>query len=659
MADVLGVLALAIKEHRAGRLVEAEGLYQQALDAEPQHAEAWHLRGLLAVQAGQSPAGVEYIQRAVALKPDFVEALYNLGVILERSDRLEEAASCYRRAIAIAPGNAVMHVNLGNTLNRQRQSVEAIGCYRRAIELEPDNAAWHFNLGLILHATGGYAEAAACYRRAIVLRPDMAQGYNNLGTLLMEQRQFEAAEACLAEVIRRDPNFAEAYCNLGIVWRAMARLKESEAAIRRAIEIKPDSESANSSLLYGLYFCPEYDAAAIAEVHRQWNERHGAPLTKRIRPWTNEPLPERRLRIGYFSPDFRDHCQSFFTIPLLTHHDHEHFEVLCYSSTARPDAITNRLRNLADHWREIGGMSAEEAAERVRQDRIDIFVDLVLHMGGRPSLFARKPAPVQVCWLGYPGTTGLTAIDYRVSDPFLDPPGMFDRYYSEETIRLPHSFWCYDPLSVGPEVNRLPALENGYVTFGCLNNFCKVNEGVLRLWAGVMRAVERSRLILMAPEGATRTRVLGVLGEEAVAAERVMFVPFQPRADYLTTYQEIDISLETVPANGHTTSLDSFWMGVPVPTIVGRTAIGRAGVCLLENLGLPELIAKTPDEYVRVVSELASDLDRLGTLREGLRERMERSPLMDGRRFARDMEEAYRGMWRRWCEGAGRLNPER
>lgn len=652
MADVGGVLALAKKLHREGRLIEAERLYQQVLALAPKDAEAWHLRGLLAHDVGQLGAALEYMQRAVELKPDFVEALYNLGVMLERLGRLEEAAGCYLRAIAISPARAAIHVNLGNVLNRQRKSEEAIGCYRRAIELEPDNGAWHFNLGLILQEKGAAQEAAESYGRTIVLRPDLAQGHNNLATLFMEQRQWEAAEGFLEEAIRHNPNFAEAHNNMGIVWRGMARLPESNAAIRRAIAIKPDFELAQSNFLYGLYFCPEFDAAAIAEEHRRWNEQRAAPLAKLIRPWANEPLPQRRLRIGYVSPDFRDHCQSFFTIPLLTHHDREHFELFCYSSAARPDPITNRLRSLADQWREIAGMSDEEAAEIVRQDKIDVLVDLVLHMGGgRPLLFARKPAPVQACWLGYPGTSGLTTMDYRLTDPYLDPPGMFDGYYSEESIRLPHSFWCYDPLSDVPDVNRLPALENGYVTFGCLNNFCKVNEGVLRLWAGVMRAVPNSRLMLLAPDGATRQRVQSLLSSEGVDAKRVSFVSYQPRASYLATYHQIDIGLETLPANGHTTSLDAFWMGVPVPTVVGRTAIGRAGVCLLENLGLPELIAQTPEQYVQVVSDLAGDWDRLGGLRGTLRERMRRSPLMDGAQFTKDMEAAYRMMWKRWCGG--------
>jgi predicted O-linked N-acetylglucosamine transferase (SPINDLY family) len=267
-------------------------------------------------------------------------------------------------------------------------------------------------------------------------------------------------------------------------------------------------------------------------------------------------------------------------------------------------------------------------------------------------VFARKPAPVQLCWLAYPGTTGLTAMDYRLSDEHLDPPGMFEAFYAETTVWLPDAFWCYQPLEEGPAVGALPALRIGRITFGCLNNFVKVNAGVLGLWAEVLKAVAGSRLMLLSPEGSARQRVVEAFSSCGVAAERVVFVGRQTREKYLATYGEIDIGLDTVPANGHTTSLDALWMGVPVVTLVGSTAIGRGGVSILRNVGLPELIAETAEEYVRVVGGLASNLERLAALREGLRERLRRSPLMDAERFCRGMEAAYRWMWRQWCSEA-------
>jgi predicted O-linked N-acetylglucosamine transferase (SPINDLY family) len=366
--------------------------------------------------------------------------------------------------------------------------------------------------------------------------------------------------------------------------------------------------------------------------------------------YVNDRSPNRRLRIGYVSPDFRNHCQAFFTTPLFSNHDHRQFEIFCYADVATPDAFTQLLRSYADGWCDLTGMNDAQIAARIAEDRIDVLVDLTMHMKRNHALvFARKPAPVQVCWLAYPGTTGLTAIDYRLTDPFLDPPGMFDRFYAEESIRLPDTFWCYDPLASEPAVNDLPALQDGYITFGSLNNFCKLNEGTLGLWARVMQSVERSRLMLFVSNGSHRDRTLGFLVNRGIAADRVTFVTRQTRPRYLQQYHHIDVGLDTFPYNGHTTSLDAFWMGVPVVTLVGHTVVGRAGLSQLTNLGLTELIAHTPDEYVEIVAKLCGDLPRLAHLRSTLRHRMEHSPLMDAPRFAKNIEAAYRQMWQRWC----------
>jgi len=285
----------------------------------------------------------------------------------------------------------------------------------------------------------------------------------------------------------------------------------------------------------------------------------------------------------------------------------------------------------------------------VRADRIDVLVDLSLHMAHhRLLVFARKPAPVQVSWLGYPSTTGLETIDYRLTDPFLDSVGAADSCYSEKSARLPETFWCYDPLNETLFPNDLPALRNGFIRFGCLNNFCKVNDGVLELWAKVLAAVAASRLLLLAPLGSARQKVLESFSRCGIESQRIEFVDFAARSKYLELYHRIDLGLETFPYNGHTTSLDSLWMGVPVVTLVGATAVGRAGWSQLSNLGLTELAAHAPQDFVRIASELANDLPRLSELRSTLRQRMATSPLMDAPRFARNIEAAYRRIWKDW-----------
>jgi len=279
-------------------------------------------------------------------------------------------------------------------------------------------------------------------------------------------------------------------------------------------------------------------------------------------------------------------------------------------------------------------------------------VDLTMHMAnGRPLLFARKPAPVQVAYLAYPGTTGLPTIDYRLTDPYLDPPGQNDGDYVEQSIRLPATFWCYDPQNDPLQVNPLPALEKGYVTFGCLNNFCKVQEPAIRLWLRVLAQVSGSRLLLLSPEGDHRAALLEQFRRQGIAADRIEFVAVQSRPAYLQTYHRIDLGLDTLPYNGHTTSLDAMWMGVAVITRVGKTVVGRAGVSQLTNLGLTELIAQTPEQYVAIVVQLCGDLPRLAEMRATLRGRMLGSPLCDAARFARSVEGAYRQMWHTWCAG--------
>jgi predicted O-linked N-acetylglucosamine transferase (SPINDLY family) len=360
----------------------------------------------------------------------------------------------------------------------------------------------------------------------------------------------------------------------------------------------------------------------------------------------------RRFRVGYVSPDFRNHCQAFFTIPLLSHHDHSQFEIFCYADIVAPDSVTARLKSYTDHWRNIHGLSDAQAAELIRSDKIDVLVDLTMHMKRSHLLvFAHKPAPVQICWLAYPGTTGLTAIEYRLTDPHLDPPGLFDHYYSEESIRLPDTFWCYDPLCSEPTVNDLPALTAGHITFGSLNNSCKLNHGTLELFVRILQIVDHSRLILFVGEGSHRDRMRKFLIEHGITADRLAFVPRQSRQRYLEQYHQIDIGLDTLPYNGHTTSLDAFWMGVPVATLVGNTVVGRAGLSQLTNLGLTDLIAHTPDQYLDIIMHLAADLPRLSHLRSTLRARMEQSPLMNAPLFTKNIESTYRTLFDRWCTG--------
>lgn len=582
----------------------------------------------------------------------YAEEQHSQGDKWYAQGKLDQAAACYRRALELNPRRVDSLNALANSLRLCGNLDESVSLYQQAVNLQPGFAVAHSNLGETLLILGRLDEAVLSHQRAIELRPDIAEFHNSLGIVFKELGRLDDATACYLRALALKPNYSKAYTNLGLCLMEQARGEESIACFHRAIELEPRDIVAHSGLLFARNFFPADDPQIVCAEHQRFNEIHAVPLARFIQPHTNEPSPERRLRIGYVSPFFRSHCQSFFTTPLLSAHDHRQFEIYCYSDVAKPDATTERLRGHADHWRDVNRLNHDELAQTIRHDQIDVLVDLTMHMAqNRILTFARKPAPIQVCWLAYPGTTGLEAMDYRISDPWLDPPGRHDHLYAERTMRLPDSFWCYDPLETESTVTALPAASGCGITFGCLNNFSKVSDFVLRMWAAVLKEVVGSRIVILASEGSHRQRLLSTFENAGVDSDRVIFVTRQPRADYLRLFREIDITLDPVPTNGHTTSLDSLWMGVPVVTLVGDTASGRAGLSQLKNLGLPELIADTPDEYVRIAAELAQDLPRLVELRSTLRDRMQASPLMDATRFAGNMESVYRQMWRQWCAG--------
>jgi protein O-GlcNAc transferase len=546
------------------------------------------------------------------------------------------------------PAFAEAHCNMGNCLRDLGELAQALASFAKAIELKPDYVEAMNNRGNVYQSLGDFPAAVQSYQDALRQRPKYLEARNNLGAALRTMGRIDEAVAAYRDALAQRPDFAPSHCNLGNALKDRGEIGPAVDCYRRALVHRPDDWISHSNLAYSLHFI-EPDGSEILAENLRWNQRHALPLAREQLPHENSAADRgaagRRLRIGYISPDFREHCQSFFTVPLLANHDHDAFEIFCYASVGRPDQYTQRLQGYADTWRNVLRMSDAAVARMIREDRIDILIDLTMHMSnGRPLVMVRKPAPVQVAWLAYPGTTGISAIDFRLTDPWLDPAGA-DKDYSEKSIRLPDSFWCYDPLTDQPAPNELPASRAGHVVFGCLNNLCKLSDATMDLWARVLKKVERSRLLLLSPPGEHRNSLLEKFRARGIDPARIQFVPFQPRQDYLREYHRIDLGLDTLPYNGHTTSLDSFWMGVPVVTRLGRTAVGRGGWSQLNNLGLPELAADSDDAFVKIATELAADLDRLARLRRDLRERMRRSPLMNGPHFAANFEQTLRRLW--------------
>lgn len=651
-------LQIAVDHHRAGRRQEAEAIYRRMLQRDPGSPELHYNLAALLKSCGRVDESIAAYRIALAIRPDYADALNNLALVLFQKERYHESITCCRQAIAIAPDHAAAHNNLGNALRRVGRLDEAIDCYRAAADRPPRQAAALNNLGTALKDLGRPQDALRCFHDALLLEPDLAETHNHLGVVLKMLDRLDDAQQFFQQALQLQPSYPEALNNLGLLFKDMARLDEAIACFERALAIKPPRADVHSNLLYTLLFAPGRDRQLAHELQR-WNVLHAKPLGNDSQAHQIDTTPGRRLRIGYVSPDFRHHCAASFLLPLLASHDHERFEIHCFSGVIQPDEMTTRFITLADYWHSTVGWSDEEMSRRIRAERIDILIDCTLHMANsRLLVFARKPAPLQITWLGYPGSTGLQAMDYRITDPHLEPLG--NRGFAEKPYRLAETFWCYDPVegsgvrvqgsgNVEAEfthMNDPPALANGYVTFGCLNNFCKLNEQLLRLWAAVMREVSGSRLILLAPSGSPRKWVLEVLQREQIEADRVQFEGSRSRADYLRLYHQIDVALDSFPYNGHTTSLDALWMGVPVVTLAGPSPVSRAGVCQLRNLELPDLIATNPAEFVNIAVSLARDTSRLCALRQSLRARMETSPLMDAKRFAGNMEAAYADLWR-------------
>jgi protein O-GlcNAc transferase len=677
---------LGLNLHDEGKLDEAAAAYRQVIRIAPGMAAAHSSLGDVLRRQGLSDEAVAACREAIRLDPNLAIAHFNLAVALHHQGKSDEAAVACERAIRLNPDLAEAHYSLGTLLCGQGKLDEAIEVTRRAIRIRPEYVEAHANLAAMLQRQGRLDDAVAACRHAIRIMPAYADAHYNLGSALLDQHKQLKAIACWRQTIRIKPDHVEAHANLGNAWRELGELEEAVSACRRAIGIKPDHATAHSNLgaalidqaklddafvAYGnairlkpdfveassaLLACMNYvehvSPAALFAAHRGWNERHGRPLPQ-ASAYPNDRTAGRRLKAGYVSPDFRSHSVAQFLEPLLGSHDPDGIEVFCYAEVSWPDATTERFKRRADHWVTTVGLSDEALAERIRSDGIDILVDLTGHTSkNRLPVFARKPAPVQVTWLGYPNTTGLDAIDHRLIDAVTDPEGEADAFASEALVRLPGGFLCYGSRDDAPAPEAAPCLSNGFATFGSFNNPTKLSGATLDVWAQVLARVPQARLLLKGKpfaDIATRALFLDRLAGRGVAADRVELVGWLPDRAHLALYDHVDIALDPFPYNGTTTTCEALWMGVPVVTLRGDRHAGRVGASLLTQIGLTDLIADSVEAYVEMAVALAGNPARLTDLRHSLRPRMAASSLCDAAGFARKVEDAYRAMWARWC----------
>lgn len=633
---------------------EAVASFVGALEINPNFAQAHNNLGVVLLTLGKFEDSAASCRRALLLKPDYADAHANLGNALRELGQLDEAVANYRQALALNPESATTYNGLGNVLWDSGHVGDAVASYRAALQIDPRFAMAFNNLGNALRDIGQLSEAAFNCNRALEINPDFAMAHNNLGNAFWDLGQLDKAMSSYRRALEIDQELAMAHSNLGNVLRDRRQFEDAVVSLRRALEIKPDYAEAYDNLLMTLQFLPGTTRQDLFDAHTGFGEKFESSLKALWSTHSNSRDPDKRLKIGYVSGDFRMHAVAYFIEPVIVNHDKSQVEVFCYSNNAKQDIVTERLIAAADHWQSCRGLSDDQLAQRIRADGIDILVDLAGHSAhNRLLVFARKPAPIQITYLGYPGTSGLSAMDYRLTDNYTEPEDGSgtgaERFYTERLLRLPDSIWCYRPNVDMPAITPLPALANGYLTFGSFNNFNKIDSECIALWAELLSNLPASRLLIATvPEGEMRERLTAQFNEHRIAANRIDFCGSLPPREFQRKLQLVDITLDPFPINGATTTCESLWLGVPVLTLVGESFLSRAGLSVLSAAQMPEFAAANPEDFIQKAISLANDIPKLANMRAHMRERLGGTALFDQTRFTRNLESIYRNIWRRY-----------
>jgi protein O-GlcNAc transferase len=627
----------------------AEQCLRQALAIEHRKTPYWVLFGNILQHKGQWDASGECYQAALALDPNCVDAFYNWGNTFEKQQRNREATECLETALRLQPGHIQARNNLANQYRTAGRLQEAAQHLETALRQEPGSVPVVLNLGNVYMAMNRQQEAIDCFDAAIRLMPQLSVLYNNKGNALRNMTRIEESLAAYRQALQLEPQRAEFHVNLGIGLQMQGRLAEALNEFRVAMTLAPESAAAYGAGLFSLHYDRNLSPLDLCEAHREWARRYAPPTPRK--PHANSRDAERRLRIGLVSADFRQHPVAFFATPLLEAHDEEHYDILCYSAANKSDAWTERIRNAANGWCDVSGMSDLELAERMECDEIDIAVDLTGHTAGSRLLaFARKPAPVALSWLGYFNTTGMEAMDYLLVDPILAPPDE-QAPFAEQPLRLEGCYLAYAGPDYAPEVSPLPAASRGHITFGCFNTLSKVTDDVVNLWARLLHRVPLSRLVLKNPildDGHSRRLYWEAFAKAGIHRHRVDLLGSSPHRDMLAAYSHIDIALDPFPYNGGTTTCEALWMGVPVITQAGDRFVSRVGATILTNAGFPAWVTHSPEKYIEQAAALAADTEALARTRLRLRDTVRRSTLGNTTQFTRRWEHALRMVWREW-----------
>jgi predicted O-linked N-acetylglucosamine transferase (SPINDLY family) len=633
-----------------GRHNEALVCYNKAIELQPNHAEAYSNMGNVLDELNRFDEARQALERALQIRPNYPAALSNLGNVYKGLRDPVAAEKSYREAIRIDPNFAQAHNNLGSLIEGRGDIPGAEICFREAVRATPGFAEAWYNLGGVLKRTGRYVMAVQAFRQALATRPVYAEAHNNVGVTLKELGQHDQALFHCRTATQQRANYVEAINNVAVITEELGMLDESLANYRAALTLRPDYMEIRSGWLLALNYDGRLDPDTIAQEHHIWGKMYVPRFPPA--PYKNTRDPDRRIKLAYVSPDFRRHPVGNFIEPSLESHNREQFEITLFSDVEARDVVTDRLEKLSERWVNVANDSYDDVYRKVRELEIDILVELAGHTArNRLPTLLQRAAPIQVTYLGYPNTIGIPQIDYLITDAIVDPPGE-ERLFTENLIRVDGCFSCYRPRDDAPAVMPSPALEKGVVTFGSLHSLSKFTPPVIDLWCRVLHAVPNSKMLMFRTTlvNETAERVRGEFAKRGIDPARIDLRGHVPPAGYLTTYYDIDITLDVIPWTGHTTACESMWMGVPVVTHLGNRHAGRMVASVLHAVGHPEWIGNTLDEYVEIAARMAADVSSLANSRLKLRDEMAASKLCDGPAFTRQLEAVYRQMWRTWCE---------
>ncbi|MGC4072151.1 MAG: tetratricopeptide repeat protein [Nibricoccus sp.] len=647
-AQLQRTLQTALAHHQAGRLDEAGKLYRQVRTSAPKLFDVLHLSGVLAYQQNRHDEAVDLLTRAHHANRKHALCQMRLGLALAALGRQTEAESHYRGSLKLDPRIPESWNNLALTLKALGQSAEAGNAYREAIALKPDYHDAHDRLGALVSDTQGLPAGIPHFRKALEIKPDYAPAWCNLGLALISQGKFTEAHDCFNRALQHDPALTQALVGRSLAFQQSYRLEEAVTGYAEALARDPSHHEARSARLLTLNYLDDRSRADVFADHVAFGAAT-SPASGDTNPVAALDPQKQKLRLAFLSPDLRAHSVAYFLEPILQHLDRNRFEIVLYHDHFQVDAMSERLRSQASLWRNFVGLHHSAVEKQIRADAPDILIDLAGHTGfNRLPVFARRVAPVQVSYLGYPNTTGLPSMDFRLVDAITDPDEDDQRFHTEKLIRFAPTAWSYAPPVNAPEVAQ-DRRAGQPVTFGSFNNFAKVSDSTLSLWSRILAAVPGSRILLKG-HGLDETEIASFIStrfaRHSIDPSRIELLGRTPNlTSHLALYERMDIALDSFPYHGTTTTCEALWMGVPVITLAGDRHASRVSASLLTAAGHPEWIARSADEYVSLAARLASSAETLAIARRGLRDDLRRSPLLDHAAQARRFGDALLECW--------------